>query len=131
MYDDIYLAADQSSIDSYLNPIPEQGGFVLAVDVDFDPANQTRADESPGYAGTLRILTSLLWDDINPLILLQTQHLEDLSPLAMHHPLRVYSGPVMPAMRQKWEALIVARQILFANAEKWGELSDLGAESSS
>lgn len=130
MYNDIYLVADQPSIDSYLKPVPEQGGFVLAVDVDFDPADIDRADETPGYHGTLRILTSLLWDDVNPLMLLQTQQLSDLWPLAMYHPLLVYSGPVMPAMRLKWEALYTARRFMFANAEKLREICGINAESS-
>ena len=92
---EVILAADKAVIDSYLNPTPGQGGFILAIDTDFDPndVDSHRPDESPGYKGTLRILSSLLWDDVSALILMQSQHLEDLWPLAMNHPRQVYEGP--------------------------------------
>ncbi|KAJ6440997.1 BUD22 domain-containing protein [Purpureocillium lavendulum] len=93
---DIVLVADKAVIDSYLAPAPDQGGFVLAVDVDFDPEDkdEQRDAESPGYEGTLRILGSLLWDDVGAMLQLQTQHLADLWPLAMNDGRLVYQGPL-------------------------------------
>ncbi|KAL7896714.1 hypothetical protein HDV63DRAFT_378348 [Trichoderma sp. SZMC 28014] len=93
---DIFLGADKGVIDSYLHPTPEQGGFVMAIDVDFDPnaPDDERSEESPGYSGVLRVLGSVLWDDLGALLVTQTQHLSDLWPLAMNHPHSVYQGPL-------------------------------------
>ncbi|KAK5988348.1 hypothetical protein PT974_12499 [Cladobotryum mycophilum] len=93
---EIFLVADKPVIDSYLKPAPDQGGFVLAVAADFDPADvdEEREAESPGYDGSLRILSSLLWDDVGPLLTMQTQYLTELWPLAMNNPQQVYEGPL-------------------------------------
>lgn len=96
--------ADNASISSYSSPASEPvsptapcaGGFILAVDADFDPEEGLgRAGESPGYEGTLKVRGSLLWDDLAALVATQTQHLSDLWPLALKHPQRVYVGPVV------------------------------------
>ncbi|KAL7823647.1 hypothetical protein V8C26DRAFT_418003 [Trichoderma gracile] len=96
VHTDILLAADKGVIDSYLQPTPQQDGFVMAIDADYDPneIDGERADESPGYKGVVRVLGSLLWDDLGPLVFMQTQHLFELWPLAMKHPLGVYEGPL-------------------------------------
>ncbi|KAL6857558.1 hypothetical protein ACO1O0_004998 [Amphichorda felina] len=96
-HSNVILTADKAVIDSYLNPTPGQGGFILAIDTDFDSndVDSSRSDESPGYNGTLRILGSLLWDDVSALMLMQTQYLEELWPLAMNHPRQVYEGPAI------------------------------------
>ncbi|KAL6897607.1 hypothetical protein GGI43DRAFT_97691 [Trichoderma evansii] len=96
VHTDILLAADKGVIDSYLHPTPEQGGFVMAIDADFDPNEPAdeRSEESPGYSGVVRVLGSLLWDDLGALVLSQTQHLFELWPLAMNHPQNVYEGPL-------------------------------------
>ncbi|KAH6611544.1 hypothetical protein Trco_001564 [Trichoderma cornu-damae] len=94
---DIVLAADEAVIDSYLRPSPQQqGGFVVAIDVDYDPDDMDpeRLEESPGYTGAVRVLGSLLWDDVGALAFMQTQYLFELWPLAMHHPEKVYEGPL-------------------------------------
>ncbi|KAJ8129940.1 hypothetical protein O1611_g3691 [Lasiodiplodia mahajangana] len=99
---DMFLMVDEASVASYLNPTTESsppgdaGGFVCAVEADFDPAQGPgRPDESPGYGGTLRVLGSLLWDDLSALIASHSQHLESLWPLAMNHPSHVYVGAVL------------------------------------
>ncbi|KAL7941730.1 hypothetical protein V8C42DRAFT_348280 [Trichoderma barbatum] len=93
---DILLAADKGVIDSYLHPTPQQDGFVIAVDTDYDPneIDAERGEESPGYKGVVRVLGSVLWDDVGSLVFMQTQHLFELWPLAMNHPLQVYEGPL-------------------------------------
>ncbi|KAL7934005.1 hypothetical protein V8C35DRAFT_322167 [Trichoderma chlorosporum] len=96
LHTDILLAADKGVVDSYLHPVPQQDGFVIAIDADHNPdeVDSERLEESPGYTGVMRILGSLLWDDVGPLMFMQTQYLLDLWPLAMHHPLGVYEGPL-------------------------------------
>ncbi|KAI0476526.1 hypothetical protein GGR56DRAFT_666094 [Xylariaceae sp. FL0804] len=100
---DMFLVADEASVASYLTPQPEgssppgdAGGFICAVDARFDPAEGAwRPDESPGYPGTLKILGSLLWDDISALIASHASSLEGMWPLAMNHPAHIYVGPVV------------------------------------
>ncbi|KAM0264301.1 hypothetical protein ACHAQJ_000791 [Trichoderma viride] len=96
VHTDIILAADKDVIDSYLHPTPQQGGFVIAIDADYDPneADGERSDESPGYSGVVRVLGSLLWDDVGAVVFTQTQHLFELWPLAMNRPETVYEGPI-------------------------------------
>jgi len=84
----------------------DSGGFLLAVDPDFDPEDpDARLDESPGFDGSMRILTSLLWDDWGVLDVMQVQTLSGLWPLAMHHPLTVYTGPVVDVQKEFWTIL--------------------------
>ncbi|EHK20045.1 uncharacterized protein TRIVIDRAFT_124539, partial [Trichoderma virens Gv29-8] len=94
VHTDILLAADKGVIDSYLHPVPQQDGFVIAIDADHDPneVDTERLAESPGYKGVVRVLGSLLWDDLGALVFMQTQGLAELWPLAMHHPQGVYEG---------------------------------------
>ncbi|RYP24675.1 hypothetical protein DL765_000402 [Monosporascus sp. GIB2] len=92
---DMFLVADAASVSSYLKPQSESsppgegGGFICAVDVDYDPdEGLDRPDESPGYGGTLRVLGSLLWDDLSAVVASHTGSLSSLWPLAMNHPSR-------------------------------------------
>jgi hypothetical protein len=121
-----FLVADEASIKSYIHPFPESSppgdlcGFILWIDANLDPNEERkRADESPGYDGTLRILGSLLWEDFAALMVTQTQYDEDLWPLAMHHPLSVYVGPVVKVQRKVWSELENARAALFSAFKKW------------
>ncbi|KAI9166454.1 hypothetical protein HJFPF1_02556 [Paramyrothecium foliicola] len=129
---DVFLVADEASIDSYLKPLPtppagflspgDFGGFILAVDHGFDASEpQQREDESPGYQGTLRVLGSLLWDDLNAMLVMQTQHLEDLWPLAMYHPHSVYVGPVVKAQLTAWRKMVRVEESFLSFYMKWQE----------
>lgn len=118
---DNFLVADRTSMDSYLNTPPppdafigaagDFGGFILAVEADFslEDFQQGRPDESPGFDGTMRVLGSLLWDDVSAMLVMQNQILEDLWPLAIHHPLQVYVGPVTDVQRKAWKDFGVMR----------------------
>ena len=95
LHTDTFLVADKATIDSYLSA--DEDGHILAIDVDFDgSADENRADETPGYEGWLRILGSLLWDDLGPLVLTQTQGLGELWPLSEPSSKRVYEHPLGP-----------------------------------
>lgn len=118
--DDLFLVADEQSVLSYTNPLPESkpagdsGGSVLLVDADFDPAEgSSRPDESPDYDGTLRVLGSLLWDDVSAMAVMQSQWPEDLWGLAMHHPLGVYVGPVVKVQETAWRRQLQIRRSFF------------------
>ncbi|OAA55088.1 hypothetical protein ISF_08009 [Cordyceps fumosorosea ARSEF 2679] len=82
-HDDIFLIADKVAIDSYIGP-NAMSGHILAVEAGFDVNHQDpeRVVESPGYQGWLRLPGSLLWDDLGAVMLMQTQHLMELWPLA-------------------------------------------------
>lgn len=68
----------------------------MDTDFDADEADPARMSESPGYAGWLRVPGSLLWDDLGALLLMQTQSLMDLWPLAKDDPEQVYRHPLGP-----------------------------------
>ncbi|KAK7937975.1 uncharacterized protein PG986_014843 [Apiospora aurea] len=123
-FSDVFLVADEASVASYLNTAPQAniprgdiGPFITAVDAFFDPNDPTfRAEESPFFDGTLRVLGSLVWDDVGALLLTQTQGLAELWPLAMEHPLEVYVGPTVQVQTDAWKRVRKAdRQAL----EKW------------
>lgn len=108
-----FLAVDSASFASYTTDIYEAPvseflpgdftGFVLAIDPYFDPKEGiSRPDESPGYNGQMRILGSLVWGDLFALLESQSARLEDMWPLAMHHPNQVYVGPTVPLQVYKW-----------------------------
>jgi hypothetical protein len=139
---DIFLVADEASINSYVRPIPEPparllpsgdfGGFILAVDQDFDATKpREREEESPGYDGTLRVLGSVLWDDLSALVVLQTQHLEDLWPLALDHPLGVYVGPVVKKQVISWRVLRRIGKEFCSFYMRWQEQKSQPSEGSS
>ncbi|ATY67167.1 hypothetical protein A9K55_000010 [Cordyceps militaris] len=94
---EVYLVADKESIDSYLRP-NATAGHILAVEAGFDvdEADAERLSESPGYDGWLRLQGSLVWDDLSALMLMQTQFLMDLWPLAKDDPEKVYRHPLGP-----------------------------------
>lgn len=110
-----FLAVDSASFASYTTNTYEPtvseflpsdfSGFVLAVDPSFDPKEgPSRPDESPGFNGQMRVLGSLVWGDLYALLVSQSAALEDLWPLARHHPNQVYVGPTAPLEVYKWLA---------------------------
>lgn len=126
----MFLLADDASIESYLKPIPtpplglvgDFGGFIVAVESSYD-ANEPndREDESPGYPGTIRILGSVLWDDLCALLSMQTLFLEDLWPLAMYHPFGVYTGAVGQKQSLAWRSLRKMRNDFVSSFLEWRE----------
>jgi hypothetical protein len=129
-FNGVFLVADKATIESYLYPLTSTsadslspgdfGGFVLAVDADFDPAEENpHSSESPGYSGEVRILTSLLWDDLGAMNAMQSQDLSDMWPLAMNHPFKVYVGHVVKAQREAWVRLVSISGLLLVALQKW------------
>lgn len=82
----------------------DTGGFVTAVDVEFDPNDRGgHAEESPHYPGQLRVLGNLVYPDLYAMLAAQTQGPEELWPLAMNHPELVYTGPTVKAQVDQWK----------------------------
>jgi hypothetical protein len=87
-----------------VKPAGDFGGFVTAVEANFDPNNPgEHAEESPGFTGHMRVLGSLVWSDLYALGASQTAYPEDLWPLAMKHPWQVYVGPSVDLQRKMWK----------------------------
>lgn len=110
----VFLAIDDTSVASYMGntysaatDLVNAGdftGFVLAVDARYDPKEgSSRPEESPGYHGQMRILGSLVWADLYAQHAAQNATLEDLWPLAIHHPSQVYVGPIVPLQVLAWK----------------------------
>lgn len=106
-----------------MDPLPESmppgdnGGSILAVDTAFDPSYDY--DESPAYDGMLRILGSLLWDELSVFLLRQAYRLEELWPLAMKHPWGVYVGDVVPRQDKNWRLLFHLRLAALTQFQAW------------
>ncbi|PYH89297.1 hypothetical protein BO71DRAFT_336994 [Aspergillus ellipticus CBS 707.79] len=110
---DVFLALDTFSLDSFgERPSPPGGGMsegdfrshILAVDAHFNPAAppEEYAHKSPGFDGTMRILTRLVWNDLYAMLTLKSATLADLWPLAMDHPWKVYTGNPVPRKLALW-----------------------------
>lgn len=67
-----------------------------------------RPEESPGYTGSMRILTRLVWSELLALTFTSPQRLGDLWPLAMGHPEKVYVGQTVHELRRRWAAAKIA-----------------------
>ncbi|KAH8705377.1 hypothetical protein BGW36DRAFT_367440 [Talaromyces proteolyticus] len=122
-----FLVIDSASFESYTTDLygaatsmvlpGDFTGFVLAIDPWFDPKKGIdRPEESPGYCGKMRILGSLVWGDLFALLESQSARLDDLWPLAMHHPNQVYVGPTVPLQVFNWRT---------QNAVRWNMVSEI------
>lgn len=85
-------------------PFGDNGGFVLMVEATFDPNDpEAHLDEAPGYKGQLRVLGNLLWSDVYSQTMYGSDCIQSLSPLALLHPSRVYTGTVVESQLRSWE----------------------------
>ncbi|KAH7133808.1 hypothetical protein EDB81DRAFT_727286 [Dactylonectria macrodidyma] len=87
----VFLAVDEAAMKSYLEPSDSNGKFLVAVDVWYK-VSEEKNEESPGYRGTLRILGSLLWDELGAMSIRRSISLSSLWPMAMADPERIYRG---------------------------------------
>lgn len=81
------------------------GSFILAVEPDYDPVDCDREEEHPGYKGHMRIQPGLIWSDLYAMLATSSAYLDDLWPLAMEHPNRVYTGATAPVQVAAWRRL--------------------------
>lgn len=119
----MFLVADGDVIRSYLKPGKVKEGFILAVDAKFDPLEDELDEQSPGYNRSVRVLGSLLWDDLGALGLMQNQGLRDLWPLAFNNPSRIYERPlprsVMPSGAPVAESVAMTQRYCAPQQVSW------------
>ncbi|KAL4953190.1 hypothetical protein BDW69DRAFT_9077 [Aspergillus filifer] len=116
-----FLAIDERSLTSYKSPSRNTTKSLLTIDPSFSPSEgPSRPDESPGFTGTLRIHPLLVWNDLYAQLTSQSVSLEDLWPLAMHHPERVYIGPIIPSYLKDWGANMGMGRVLMQMI--WGSI---------
>ncbi|KKZ60571.1 hypothetical protein EMCG_04748 [[Emmonsia] crescens] len=112
--DHIILILDSASLASYSKPTTSDTDdtddhYLLAVESEYDPAKGImRPEESPGYTGSMRILTRLVWSELLALTFSSPQRLGDLWPLAMGHPEKVYVGQTVHELQRRWAAAKIA-----------------------
>ncbi|GKU14422.1 hypothetical protein FLAG1_11849 [Fusarium langsethiae] len=90
----MFFAIDEATIKSYLEPNASK--FVLAVDAQYESGEEAEKGEqdheSPAYDGTLRVLGSLVWDELGAMETTQNVFLRQLWPFAMSDVEKVYRG---------------------------------------
>ncbi|KAM0338454.1 hypothetical protein ACHAPU_011331 [Fusarium lateritium] len=100
VHQQVFLVIDEATIESYLEPTVNNQKSVLAVDTTYDPSEVAEDSESPGYQGTLRILGSLLWDELGAMLITQSASLTNLWPMAISDPESTYRGfKVAPVLK--------------------------------
>ncbi|KAH5133432.1 hypothetical protein HBI56_047090 [Parastagonospora nodorum] len=111
-----FLVIDAQSYSSYAHPEPEierppvpfgpcfgdKGGFVRLVDTIEYPAGMLDA-MSPGYQGELKVLSSLVFTEVYPLLATFALRPTSLWPLARLHPREVYVGNTIDSQEAWWE----------------------------
>jgi hypothetical protein len=111
-----FLVIDAQSFSSYAYTEPEEerppppfgpcfgdkGGFVTLVDTVEYP--QGMLDEkSPGYRGEMKVLSSLVFTEIYPLLATFALRPTSLWPLARLHPMEVFLGHTTASQETWWE----------------------------
>jgi hypothetical protein len=111
-----FVVVDAQSYSSYAHPVPEQerppqpfgpcfgdnGGHVRLVDTLEYP--QEMLDEmSPGYRGEMKVLSSLVFTEVYPLLATFALRPTNLWPLARLHPREVYVGHTIASQESWWE----------------------------
>ncbi|KAF5517881.1 hypothetical protein CGCA056_v011232 [Colletotrichum aenigma] len=138
--DSVFLAADKASIESYLHPIQDSAGpvipvgdlgsFILAVGSadserrrrgrdEGESEDEEAADEPDGFNGILRVLGSVLFDDLWASLFRHAFRLSDLARLAEIHPRQVYVGPTVPMERDGWRKSGTWSLTVLKSFEKW------------
>lgn len=109
MWKEDFLIVDQLSYLSYKIPIKEKvgpygdkGGHVLLVDMKaYDQESIEKT--SPGFNGNVRVLTSLVINELYPLLVSLNLRPKDIWPLARLHLNQVYVGPTTTTQEVMWE----------------------------
>ncbi|KAL4878062.1 hypothetical protein BJY04DRAFT_229964 [Aspergillus karnatakaensis] len=141
----VFFMVDHKSAGSYTKPDPQSKesktdlpgdfkGHVLVVDADFDgtteSTNASDADANPNaklsaheqglrYQGHMRVLGSLVWSDLYPMLTLQGRPLQNLWPLAKEHPHKVYTGSTVPTQVVSWRLTNDIRADMLNGFTEW------------
>ncbi|KAI1841577.1 hypothetical protein JX266_012230 [Neoarthrinium moseri] len=120
----MFLVADDSSIESYLNGGVDflepgnTGGFVLLTEA--QPArSEDRGNRDSDFDGTVRVLGSLLWDDVYAGMSVMALTPEDLWMMARLHPLQLYIGPLSKSQKQLFRGFNWIRSHCLSTALTW------------
>jgi hypothetical protein len=113
-----FLVVDKQSFASYDTPPEEEirppppygpgfgcnGGHVRLVDMWYDQLSQNMIDAlSPGYKGEMKVLSTLLFEEIYPLLATLSIRPFGLWPCARLHPREVYVGTTDASQEGWWE----------------------------
>jgi hypothetical protein len=86
---------------------------VRLVDPTFDATDpQFIRETAPGYKGEVKVLASLVFEDVYPLLASMAQRAIDLWPPAILHPSQVYTGPAVPTQEAEWEEMRLLRGMM-------------------
>jgi hypothetical protein len=121
-----FLVADKSCIESYINgvTIPGQtlvdeadlGPFILVGKPETEDRSTRKA---PGFDGAVRVLGSVLLDEVWPCLWWMLVNLEDMWNVAAWHPSGVYVGSVVQSQVEAWEQFRGIRDDMLKKAGEW------------
>jgi hypothetical protein len=127
MWQGDFVAIDTECVQSYLNQeyrtsckllSRDLGGYVKIVDASFDPSSsqqqQVIREQAPGYNGCHKVLGSVLWDDVYPLLASLAIRPWSFWSLSVLHPTRVYTGTPITRQEDIWEAFQSAQSELLS-----------------
>lgn len=125
-----FLVVDSECFNSYMTPSPpyfpgetwtsygDYGGFFKLIDTtSYDPG--LIAKQAPGYKNESKVLGSLIFNDLYPMIVSLVQRPRDLWLYDMWHPNQVYVGPCVETQEQDWEQIWNMRKLFWGAFLKW------------
>lgn len=120
-----FLVVDRQSYASYSEPAKEEevrpplpygpcfgdnGGHVRLVDTTYESLPRDLVDQTaPGYKGEMKILSTLVFEEIYPLVATMSMRPHTLWPCARLHPREVYVGTSDSAQEGWWESCRIER----------------------
>ncbi len=123
-----FLVVDKQAYASYIDPPTEpearppppygpafgcNGGHVRLVDATYDQLSQEMIDAlSPGYKGEMKVLSSLLLEEIYPLLATLSVRPFGMWPCARLHAREVYVGTTDAAQEAWWENNRIDRTVM-------------------
>lgn len=121
-----FLVADKSSVESYTHGTA-MPGQTLVDEVDLGPfilvgqseTGDRSVSQALGFDGTVRVLGSVLLDDVWPCLWWRLVNLENMWNLAAWHPSGVYVGSVVQSQVEGWEKLRAIQDDLLKKADQW------------
>jgi hypothetical protein len=122
-----FFVVDTASFASYIDPpiafqdrapYGDYGGFLTLVDTTTSNPQVIR-EQAPGYQNKLRVLGSMVFDDVYPLLVSLAQRPRNLWALALRHPNQVYVGPTVAEQEKDWDQLWKAREVWWGCFWKW------------
>jgi hypothetical protein len=125
-----FLVVDSECFISYMTPFPsyfrgekwtshgDWGGFFKLIDqATYDP--RIIAEQAPGYKNELKVLGSLIFDDVYPQIVSLVRRPRELWLYAMWHPNMVYVGPCVERQEKEWTSVRKLRGFCMRLFWKW------------